>query len=1505
MAHVGRDGIGRKRGNARWVVPSLALVWVGLASIAFGQFEIRPPVPRSSTKVYFDTSHKADADLRSADNHAKAGDYAEAVDIYQRVIQQFGDKVVDIAIEPGGGGETDSRLSVNARLECQRRIAALPPEARALYRARVDSQAERWFRLGKEQRDRTLLHRIVDQSFCSSWGDDALELLGDLAFQDGEFAEAIAAYTQLVPDRPMGSLGLVHPDPSFDLARVEAKKLLCRAAIGEHPPTASELAEFARAHPATPGPFAGRKDQLAVDLARAIGDDHLARPTLADGRWPTFAGSPTRTRVAPGPIDVGSLQWKVELEVINPVRTRYGRMNMGMGGMGNPGAQPPPERLLAYHPIVFGDQVIIENEKQIIAYNLNTRPGDRETPASTTGAVEVAWKTPDLMGGASAQKPSAGLARYTLTAFGDRIFARIGQPPSSSPPMNRMGMGMSPPGPSYIVAVERTQGKLLWKREASDIPLPKRQVGGGIGSKNAVFEGSPVADARNVYVAITDRIEMTATYVVCLDAETGATRWARYICEANSNVDPLSSAGFEISHRLVTLDGPTLYYQTNLGAVASLDAESGSIRWLATYPWQGRNGEGQGRERDLNPAIVHDGLVIVSPDDTKRIYAFEAATGRLAWKTDEIAEEVRLTHLLGVAKGKLIATGDQVLWFDVKTGKKVHVWPDNPQGTQGFGRGILAGDRIYWPTETEIHVFDQETGLKADAPIKLGEFQCKGGNLAVGDGYLIVAQANSLVVFCQNSRLIDRYRDEIARAPDQAANYYRLAQAAEAIGQDDLALSNLEDALPRARASESIDGSPLVEAIRDHQRQLLMKLGQKAKIAKDWVEAGRRFSSASGVSRSDRDRLSALLELSEVQLAQGDSKATVATLQGLLSDERVRSLTIDTADGQRSVRADLLIADRIASLLRDKGRGLYAEFDRAASDLLARGKAEKDPRLLEDVGRSYPVASVVPIALSELGAIYEDLRRPGDAARVYKKLMILAPDDRTRASSLWGLARAYEAQKLWVSAREAYLNASQRFGGEPIVGAGSNQARPLAALVAERLAREPFDRMMGDRAEPIVPVPLRRRWERHWAETSRPIGADGIPPSAEAGRVFLAHGREIRPVDPTSGASAWSRDLEGEPVWVGYLADRIIAATRTRIVALSLDKGEVEWRYDLCAAPVAGVAANPFAKEPAADGAAEKTGMLLDFRIVGNRVFCLKGHQPRLPAGGDPDQMIDSLMAFDGDTGLVDWSYTPANGRINRQLLVGPRRIVLQVRKPNLVLVLDTSTGRRQGEFPQGEAEEWPREPLPLDDDHIALVVNRTKVAKFDITKGSYAWEFEETKESPRFGPPRLFCDSERLLVLHEGQSLMRLDLATGSKVWKNWRLLGNENLSERPEAIALVPGRAFVVNGSTLAAFDVADGSLLWKRPLSGPASGWDLALTERSVVAFPAPSVEGLGLSVLPLVFHRREDGEPIQRLLFQVPVTQLAIRFSSRGALVATQAGGWAIGDRQVMDGSRAPR
>ena len=247
-----------------------------------------------------------------------------------------------------------------------------PPEARAIYRNRVDSQAERWFRQGERQRDRALLRRVVDQAFCSSWGDDALELLGDLAFQDGRFGEALAMYRQLVPDRPEDTFSLVHPDPSVDLARVAAKKLLCRAAAGEAVARAGRARGLREAVP--------RSRRRAGRPQGAVRDDPRrgARgPTISPRRpSPTAAGrrSPgrlTRTKVVAEPIDVGSLQWRVELDRISP---HADRLCLRPAADGDECLAVPQDRLLAYHPIVLGDQVIVCDGSRVLAYNLNDRP---------------------------------------------------------------------------------------------------------------------------------------------------------------------------------------------------------------------------------------------------------------------------------------------------------------------------------------------------------------------------------------------------------------------------------------------------------------------------------------------------------------------------------------------------------------------------------------------------------------------------------------------------------------------------------------------------------------------------------------------------------------------------------------------------------------------------------------------------------------------------------------------------------------------------------------------------------------------------------------------------------------------------------------------------------------------------------------------------------------------------------------------------------------------------
>ena len=128
-----------------------------------------------------------------------------------------------------------------------------------------------------------------------------------------------------------------------------------------------------------------------------------------------------------------------------------------------------------------------------------------------------------------------------------------------------------------------------------------------------------------------------------------------------------------------------------LGAVIALEAETGADAMGGDLSSTGNEPVRATTDRDLNPAVVHDGLVIVAPSDACAIYAFDAESGRLVWKTEPVAEEVRLAHLLGVAKGRLVATGDRVLLFDVKDGRLTAIWPDI--GKVGGIRSRAAGRR--------------------------------------------------------------------------------------------------------------------------------------------------------------------------------------------------------------------------------------------------------------------------------------------------------------------------------------------------------------------------------------------------------------------------------------------------------------------------------------------------------------------------------------------------------------------------------------------------------------------------------------------------------------------------------------------------------------------------------------------------------------------------------------------------------------------------------------------
>jgi outer membrane protein assembly factor BamB len=222
---------------------------------------------------------------------------------------------------------------------------------------------------------------------------------------------------------------------------------------------------------------------------------------------------------------------------------------------------------------------------------------------------------------------------------------------------------------------------------------------------------------------------------------------------------------------LLTLDQGTLYFNTNLGIVAALHASSGSIRWLTTYPrgsWDRSDPDQDHRhaQRDLVPCLVYRDFVFVAPTDSDCIFALDAITGHPLWMTqpEQVADAV---HLLGVGAGNLLASGDCLYWLDLNTGRLVSEFPHHRSGLagragpspRGYGRGVLAGPYVYWPTRDTIFVLEQATvrtprgwePVVARA-IPLAQRGASGGNLLIADGILLVAAADRLMAFNETGR---------------------------------------------------------------------------------------------------------------------------------------------------------------------------------------------------------------------------------------------------------------------------------------------------------------------------------------------------------------------------------------------------------------------------------------------------------------------------------------------------------------------------------------------------------------------------------------------------------------------------------------------------------------------------------------------------------------------------------------------------------------------------------
>ena len=393
---------------------------------------------------------------------------------------------------------------------------------------------------------------------------------------------------------------------------------------------------------------------------------------------------------------------------------------------------------------------------------------------------------------------------------------------------------------------------------------------------------------------------------------------------------------------------------------------------------------------------------------------------------------------------------------------------------------------------------------------------------------------DGLVVFCQNSRLIDRYRDEIVRAPDRAANYYRLARAAEAIGREDTALESYREAIEKARPDETIDGIPLAGAARDHLFRMLMR--QAGRRCDDRGAGTRRSVSSKSASRicphatpnGSRPACCSPISTSTPSHPREAVDALERRPAGSRGSGRCPSRWT-TAAGRSAPTSWWPIAWRrssaatavTATRLRSHGRGAAGPRQEGARPSRARGGL---PRLSGRRGRC-------PTHCWSWGRCYESSGRLAEAAHAYKRLLAAAADERGRAAGhLVDGAGLRRPQALCRGPGRL----SRAGGALSRDAAGAGRSRPSPSGSSEAAPASPTPAWSPTAASRRSPPPMFRRW--HWAAPARPVGAGpehrGSRPVAggEPDRARLtatACGCSTRPTAPRDGRPSWARPPSG------------------------------------------------------------------------------------------------------------------------------------------------------------------------------------------------------------------------------------------------------------------------------------------------------------------------------------------------------------------------------------------
>ncbi|HWE04983.1 MAG TPA: PQQ-binding-like beta-propeller repeat protein [Tepidisphaeraceae bacterium] len=1068
--------------------------------------------------VYVRDSAGAVEKLALAQKMERLKEWNKSADLYQEVIVKYADRVVPSQLDKDK--HIYQYTSITNRI--QEQLAHWPPVGLEVYRARFEAPAQALLD-GAGPADAVTLNKVYSLYFVTDAGKQAGIRLIDLYLENGEYSAAAWLGDRLLS---------LQPNLLAERSAILYRTALAYQFSGDAEKAKARLQDLRGRFPNDRGTVRGKDVILADSLARELEAPVAGSQNGSPDSWPIAWGDSSRGRISAAEGRPGARLYGVSLSKPN-----YGSMSAEAKAQLEKGYGESIQegQTLGIMPVADRGELFFQDGSKLYGISMES------------GVPLPGWLQTYPNGGAFALPNTNGSPRghqLTVTITDHEVLGIMGQPDQQAAQIP----GLQQIGEPKLICLDRQTGKEKWSIAPSQLPDLAKDV------RLLQLSGSPliVGDAVLV-IARGAKTQFEDCYVVAFDLATGKHRWSTYVASASTGAfmwGVPQSQGDSVSH-LAYANG-RIYVQTNLGALAALDAYTGAVAWLDIYPTglqnadrqnlnpfqqAGQNVPPRSKPWTFNPVIVQNGVVFSLPTEGHNLLVYDAGGGielkRIA--LDDIKAKVEqlsdLDTLVGVVGDNLLLAGEKgMIYLNWKNYTKEAFNPERDNITQWFyvfpqeirGRSFIVRDSVYVPCADRLYCISLKSGKDIEEypkrpPSGVGgawEDPEEPGNVLATSDHVIIAGARMVNVYTDLALARAKLDRELAAAPNDPQPRLRYAEVTFVAGDADSALAKLDEAISLLGGVKSISPGASRDRLFNDALTFAEKLARSGSD-EDRGRAVKLFGRAAAAADSPAQQVRYRLARAKFEESKKDYVAAVGLYQEILADRRLRAVAIQgESAGAAPLLADAEAENRIAAIVKARP-ATYESFEQAAAAAMEQAKAATDnpsEKLLE-VARTYPNSMISAKAMIAAADAYEAVSDSRRAIRVLRDLWFKYPQSADKARILESVARNYVAL-----AGATRASAGDRGPKDDMEAAAAALAR-AAALAGDPKLDKALKLRDGTTIDAGTPISGALDAVRKYrvVEASRalpdlgvPVPAPNVPgvPRKSLARAFLAENKE-------------------------------------------------------------------------------------------------------------------------------------------------------------------------------------------------------------------------------------------------------------------------------------------------------------------------------------------------------------------------------------------------------------